>query len=50
MTEDEIKRMNILSTKTLTLTATREELDEFYVLLNRMQASETHNVVLGKPH
>jgi hypothetical protein len=50
MTQDEIKRMNILSEKTLTLIATREELDEFYVLLDRMQASKTHNIVLGLPH
>jgi hypothetical protein len=50
MTQDELKRMNILSEKTLSLKATREELDEFYDLLNKMKNSNTHNVVLGLLH
>lgn len=50
MTNAEIERMNILSEKTLSLKASREELDEFYDLLNRMKNSKTHNVVLGLPH
>ena len=50
MTTKELKRMNMLSEKTLSSKATREELDEFYDLLNKMKNSNTHNVVLGKPH
>jgi hypothetical protein len=50
MTSEEIERMNILSEKTLTLKATRQELDEFYDLLNKMKNSNTHNVVLDLPH
>lgn len=49
MTTKEIERMNILSEKTLSLTATPEELDEFYELLNIMKKSDTHNIVLGLP-
>jgi len=50
MTIEELERMNHLSDKALSLTATREELDEFYDLLNKMKNSNTHNVVLGLPH
>jgi len=50
MTNDEIERMNHLSDKALSLTATREELDEFYDLLNKMKNSDTHNIVLGFLH
>jgi hypothetical protein len=49
MTTREIERMNILSEKTLSLTATPEELAEFYQLLNIMKKSDTHNIVLGLP-
>jgi hypothetical protein len=50
MTNEEYDRMNILSEKTLTLKASREELDEFYVLLERMKSSDKYNLVLGLPH
>jgi len=50
MSTEELERMNLLSDKALSLTATREELDEFYDLLNKMKNSETHNVVLGFLH
>jgi hypothetical protein len=39
MTTEQIQRMNILFEKTLSLKATREELDEFYDLLNKMKDS-----------
>jgi hypothetical protein len=50
MTTEKIQRMNILSEKTLSLKATRAELDEFHVLLNIMKEFETHDVVFGLPH
>jgi hypothetical protein len=45
MTTKEIERMNILSEKILSLTATPEELAEFYELTNIMKKSDTHNIL-----